>query len=212
MWRTTTFIFRCVSLCLQTKLHVKRNAEADNADVTILQVNIHICSFIQQRSGLLLYPPHPSQVGPAALQQPIARAHKHRQPIKASAPSLPHKRSIVYCCLASCQPPSIPLNVDAEQGERSLSCHQILEKAVCIVRSVRPDKMSLAARPEPTRARLNRLRLPPAASQSHRKHVKVGGKKNKLTLCPAAHLGKRSVCVVCKSAGGHICTDHSCSD
>lgn len=141
-----------------------------------------------------MYPPHPSQVGPAALQQPITRAHKHRQPIKASAPLLPHKRSIVYCCLASRQPPSVPLNVDLEQGERSLSCHQILERAVCIVPS---DKMSLAARPEPTRAHLNRLRLLPAASQSHRKHVKVGGKKNKLTLCPAAHLGKRSVCVVC---------------
>lgn len=108
--------------------------------------------------------------------------------------------------------------------------------AGCIVWSICPDKMSLTARPEPTQAIWTGSACCQPVTQ---RACESGRQKNKLTLCPAAHLGsngkkkKISICVCAvlqvwalvgcvregrlqtKSccllcdAGGHICTDKS---
>lgn len=169
----------------------------------------------QQKSRFPLSLPHPSQVGPATPNQPITRTQKDSQPIKAPAPYILYKQSFVYCCLAIRLPPS-----NIFSSIHSLKCcfgagtwqliiitlGSVKTTAGCIVWSICPDKMSLAAHPEPARAIWTGSACPPA-SQPHRKHVKVGVKRTNwhcVQLPTSAVMEKKHIseCVCCVASLG----------
>lgn len=151
----------------------------------------------------------PQSGWPATLNQPITRTQKDRQPIKTSAPLILYKLSFVYCCLARrlfSRPFSAPIIllhvVLKHRGRKKKVGWQLIMqpdlsqcgdggRMHCLVLTKCHSQLVLS-QPGPSEA------APPACSPVTQKACESGRQKNKLTLCPAAHLGsngRKSVCM-----------------